>query len=147
MSDSPIPQPSSAASSDSPAPQPSTAASSGLPNNVASILCYIIAPIVGIVFLVVEPFKTIPFVRFHAIQSIGLCVVGIVTMIGLSIFGIVGTILHIGLLTSLISFLLWPLIMIGLFILWLVAVIKAWNNQCYKLPIIGQYAEKMSRVG
>jgi len=132
--------------SDSPTPQPSSVTSSSLPDNVASILCYIIAPIVGIVFLVVEPFKTIQTVRFHAIQSIGLCVAGIVAVICLSIFGIVGTLLHIGLLTSLLSFLLWPLIMIGLFIFWLVAVIKAWNNQCYKLPIIGEYAEKMSRA-
>ena len=123
------------------------ATSSGLPDNVASILCYIIAPIVGIVFLVLEPYKKIQTVRFHAVQSIALCVVAIVLWICLTIFGVVGGFLHIGLITGLLSFLLSLVIGIGLFIFWLLAVIKAWGGQCYKLPIIGEYADKIARGG
>src|SRR5229473_3317459 len=50
-----------------PTPTP-PAASSGMQNNVAAALSYI--TIVGIVFLLIEPYNKIRFVRFHAFQSV-----------------------------------------------------------------------------
>lgn len=58
------------------AQQSGSGASSGLSDNVASALCYI--PIVGLIFLLVEPYSRNRAVRFHAIQSLMLLVASIV---------------------------------------------------------------------
>lgn len=46
------------------------AASAGLQPNTAGALAYLCGLITGIIFLVIDPFKTDRFVRFHAFQSI-----------------------------------------------------------------------------
>ena len=54
-------------------PQPTAQAGAGggqMSNNVAGLLCYVLIPITGILFLVLEPYNRDPFVRFHAFQSI-----------------------------------------------------------------------------
>ena len=55
-----------------PAPMPAAApvAGAGLTPNVAGALTYLLGLITGILFLVIDPFKTDRFVRFHAFQSI-----------------------------------------------------------------------------
>ena len=45
-------------------------AGAGLTPNVAGALTYLLGLITGILFLVIDPFKTDRFVRFHAFQSI-----------------------------------------------------------------------------
>src|SRR5436190_723925 len=47
---------------------PSGSSASGLADNVASALCYI--PIVGLIFLFVEPYNRRKLIRFHAFQSL-----------------------------------------------------------------------------
>src|SRR5438552_5290 len=68
-------------------PQPATpgpgAAAGGLTDNVAGALCYLF--IVGIIFLIIEPFNKKPFVRFHAWQAIALGVASMVLSCGLQI--------------------------------------------------------------
>lgn len=109
--------------------------STGLDANLAAALCYI--PIVAIIFLISE--KTSTFVKFHALQSLGLLVGSIVLSIGLSIFGMIPV---LGWLTLLLS----PLLFIGLFILWLVALVKAFQGVRWKMPVIGDIAEKNSQT-
>ena len=46
------------------------AVGAGLTPNVAGALAYLVGAITGILFLVIDPFKTDRFVRFHAFQSI-----------------------------------------------------------------------------
>ena len=109
--------------------------STGLDANLAAALCYI--PIVAIIFLVIE--KTSTFVKFHALQSLGLLLASIVLSIGLSIIGAIPV---IGWLTLL----LWPLVYLGLFLVWLLALVKAYQGQRWKLPVIGDIAEKNSQT-
>ncbi len=45
-------------------------ASTGLQNNAAGALAYLGGLITGILFLVIDPYKTDRFVRFHSFQSI-----------------------------------------------------------------------------
>ena len=101
--------------------------SSGLPENVAGALAYLIGPVTGILFLVLE--KQSKFVRFHAMQSLvvfgGLFVVNIV----LGFVPILGWVL--GMLLSLVGVLLW-----------VVLLIKAYQGERYKLPYIGEIAER-----
>ncbi len=40
------------------------------------------------------------------------------------------------------SFLIWPLIGLGGFVLWRILLLKAYQNQMFKLPVIGDLAEK-----
>jgi uncharacterized membrane protein len=107
--------------------------STGLDANLAGLLTYVAGFITGIVFLVIE--KDSKFVRFHAMQSV-------MTFVGLFIINIgfimVGFIPIIGWLLSLFSLFLFPL---GL-ILWIVLMLKAYQGEWFKLPIVGDMAMK-----
>ena len=101
--------------------QPVAAAGSGLSENSAAAIAYITI-IPAILFLVIEPYNKMSFVRFHAFQSIGLTVVWFALWIVITVLRVV---LHfvprIGLL-----FLLVDLgICVGMFIVWLIAIMKA----------------------
>jgi uncharacterized membrane protein len=104
-------------------------------DNVAGALCYILGLISGILFLVLEPYNKSKFVRFHAFQSIFFHVGFIICMIILSI---VTFMLPYGL--HMIVYLFW----LGGVGLWLYAMFQAYNNIRFKIPIIGDIAEKQS---
>jgi uncharacterized membrane protein len=111
-----------------PAMEPNAGKSStGLDQNVAGLLCYVVGFITGIIFLVLE--KDNKFVKFHAMQSIfvfgGLVVVNLV----LSVIPIIGWL--VGLLLNLL-----------IFVLWIVLMVQAYQGKQYKLPFIGDLAEK-----
>ncbi len=114
------------------APGPAVGAG-GLTDNVAGMLAYVTI-IPAIVFLVVEPYNRNRFVRFHAFQSIFLYVAWII--------------LHFALHTFLPWFLwpLWGLIDLALFALWIVLLIKAYNGQMWKLPVVGDMAERQANA-
>src|ERR1700693_1662007 len=109
---------------------------SGLTDNVAGMLAYVTI-IPAIIFLVVEPYNKSRFVRFHSFQCIFLCVALMALHIGVSILGVVPFLL-------LITFPLHALISLGAFILWIILLIKANQGQMYKLPVIGDLAEKQA---
>jgi uncharacterized membrane protein len=124
-----------------PAP-PTNAAGSGMSSNVAGALAYLVGLITGIVFLISEPYKRDKFVRFHAFQSIFLNAVVIV-------FGIVWSNIIAALVFSIGFFwglfgLIGTLVYFAFFILWLFSMYKAYNKEMYKLPIIGEIAEKQA---
>jgi uncharacterized membrane protein len=107
-------------------------------DNVAGMLAYVTI-IPAIVFLVVAPYNRDRFIRFHAWQCIFLCIAWTVLWIVLSIFA------HIPFLGWL-SILLWPLIGLGGLILWIVLLLKANQGQMFKLPMIGDMAEKQANA-
>jgi uncharacterized membrane protein len=107
-------------------------------DNVAGMLAYVTI-IPAIVFLVVAPYNRNPFVRFHAFQNIFFCIAWIALWVVLSIFA------HIPFLGWL-SILLWPLIGLGGLILWIVLLLKANQGQKWKLPYIGDMAEKQANA-
>ena len=108
-----------------------TKTSMGLEENVAGALCYILGWITGIVFFLLE--KENRFVRFHAMQSI-------VTFLPLTI--IIWIIQGLLFWVPVISWAILSLIWILTLILWLVLMIKAYQGELYKLPIVGDFAEK-----
>lgn len=93
----------------------------------------------AIVFLVIEPYNKNRFIRFHAFQSIFFNVAWIVLWI---VLGIIGQIPVLGWAT----FLLWPLIGLGGLIVWILLLLKAYQNQKFKLPVIGDMAEKQANA-
>ena len=110
----------------------------GMTDNVVGMLAYItIVP--AIIFLVMEPYNKSRFVRFHAFQNIFFCVAWIVIWIALTFVGLIPV---LGWLTLLI----WPLLGLGGLIIWIILLIKANQGQMFKLPIIGDLAEKQANA-
>jgi uncharacterized membrane protein len=101
--------------------------STGLDENVAGLLCYVLGWITGLIFFLVE--KNNKFVRFHALQSI--IVFGVLFLAGLIISWIpfIGGV--IGMLISVLAF-----------VLWIILMIKAYQGEKFKLPWAGDLAEK-----
>ena len=112
-------------------------------SNVAGLLSYILGFITGIIFLVIEPYKNDKFVRFHAFQSIFLSIVWIAFRIvwGYIVMGMIwspfsGLWALLGLVSMLIS--------LAFFACVLLLMYKAYNNERFKLPIIGDLAAKQA---
>ena len=107
------------------------AASGGLADNVAGALAYVTI-IPAIIFLVMEPYNRNKFIRFHAFQC--LCIAGVGFVLGVfNIIPILGQIV----------FLLGNL---GLVIAWIICIVKAYGNEKFKLPVIGDFAEKQANA-
>ncbi len=101
----------------------------GMPDNTAGALAYVTI-IPAIIFLVMEPYNRNPFIKFHAWQSIFLgiawfavCIVGIIPILGWIIF-------FFGILV--------------LFVCWIMCLLKALKGERFKLPLIGNLAEKQA---
>jgi uncharacterized membrane protein len=109
---------------------------SGLSDNVAGGLAYVTF-IPAIIFLIIEPFNKNSYVRFHSWQSIFLSIVWIAVDIVLHFIGRLPFL-------SLINLILWPVVGLLFFILWLIVMIKAFNDKRFKLPFIGDLAEKQA---
>lgn len=108
----------------------------GLSDNAASGLAYITI-IPAIVFLAVAPYNRNSLIRFHSWQSIFFTVACIAVDIALMILGRLPFL-------GLMSLFLWPLIGLAFFVIWILLLIKAFNGQRFKLPIIGDLAEKQA---
>ena len=118
-------------------PYPVARTNTGLQPNIAGLLCYVpwIGLIAGIIFLVVEPYNKDRFVRFHAFQTIFLSVAWLILWVAASTFWAV---LPWGL--HFIITLLFLALRLGGFLLWIFLMYKAYNNEMFKLPVIGDFA-------
>jgi len=101
----------------------------GLSPNTAGLLCYLAGWITGIVFLVID--KKRKFVRFHAWQSI--MTFGVLTVASLILSPI-----------PLIGLILGPIIWVLSFVLWIILMVQAGTGKMWKLPLVGDWAEKQA---
>jgi uncharacterized membrane protein len=120
------------------APAAAQPGAAGLTDNVAGMLAYITI-IPAIIFLVLEPYNRSRFIRFHSFQSIFFCVAVIAISIALTIFGFIPVI-------GLILLPVHLLFGVGVFAVWIILMLKANQGQMFKLPIIGDIAEKQTNV-
>jgi uncharacterized membrane protein len=120
---------------------PAPAVSSGLSDNAAAAIAYITV-IPAVIFLVLAPYNRIPLVRFHSFQSIAFCVAAIVLQVALML---AEGLLHFIPMSFLLFSALHLLLSVGLFVAWVVVVIRAARGEWYKLPVIGDFAEKQAR--
>lgn len=120
---------------------PSAAGRSGrLQDNFAAALAYITF-IPAIILLLQKSYKKNHFVRFHAWQSIFFAIAALVIAVVLRIvFYLLALISGLG---YLLASLLVLVTCIGWVILWLVALIKAFQGEFFRLPVIGHFAEKV----
>jgi len=114
--------------------------STGLESNIAALLAYVVSPLTGIIFYVIE--KQSRFVRYHAMQSILFGVAAIIISIAFNFMVIVVSSFSwaLGALFSLGGLLLALLF----FAAWLYCLIKAYQGQRFKLPVIGDMAEQIA---
>ncbi|MCK4221981.1 MAG: hypothetical protein KAX25_03845 [Dehalococcoidia bacterium] len=97
--------------------------------NVAGLLCYVAGWITGIVFVVLEKKST--FVKFHAWQSI-------------MTFGVLTVVQIIVTLIPFVGWVLSPLVWILMLVLWVILLIQAGTGKMWKLPWVGNWAEKQA---
>ena len=115
---------------------PPAMSQSGLSDNAAGGLAYVTI-IPAIIFLVIAPYNRNSYVRFHAWQSIFFTIACIVIDIAV---GVVARMPFIGFMTLFI----WPLLGLLFLIVWIILLIKAFNGERFKLPFIGDLAEKQA---
>lgn len=115
----------------------------GLAENVAGALCYCLGWLTGLIFLLVDKR---PSVQFHAAQSLvtfgGLHIIrlilGMTFGYGFVFGGMMGwTQLSAGLVI---------LKLLGLytFIIWILCMVKAYQGERFKLPVVGDIAEGLA---
>lgn len=98
----------------------------GLSQNAAAAVAYITI-IPAIIFLVMEPYNKIPFVRFHSYQSICL---GVVAIIAETILGVI----------PIIGWILLPFVALAFLAVWIYTVLQAYKGNWFKLPGIGNFS-------
>ena len=113
--------------------------STGLPANVAGALAYVLGPITGIIFYILE--KDNRFVRFHAAQSIVVSIAMFIVSFVLGILGVaIGAVPLIGwLVAMLLSF----GVSIVSFVLWLLLMWQAFQGKEWEVPFAGVFARRM----
>ena len=119
-------------------PVSTTATAGGLTDNMAGMLAYFTI-IPAIIFLVMEPYNRNRFIRFHAWQCLFFAGALFVLHAALSILTFVPVL-------ALITVPLHVLVSLGGFIFWIIVLIKANQGQMYKLPVIGDLAEKQANA-
>ncbi|MBN1283147.1 MAG: DUF4870 domain-containing protein [Proteobacteria bacterium] len=110
----------------------------GLAPNIASLLCYICTPITGIIFLLIE--KENRDVKFHAWQSLvfGLAYIALVIVLEIlaAILGMIASVLGI-----IVGFFI-PIVMLAAFIIWIICLVKSYQGERWRIPVIGDFAAK-----
>ena len=120
-----------------PPQQPAGQASDGLDPKVANLLSYLFTWLGGLIMYLTQKDRE---VRFHAAQAI---------LFGIAWFGlmIVWTIVSIvlglvsGTLATIFNLLGW-VVGIGFIVVWIMLIVKGFGMQHWKLPVIGDMAEK-----
>jgi uncharacterized membrane protein len=109
--------------------------------NVAGLLAYVLGFVTGIFFLVVEPYKRDPFVRFHAYQSIFFSVAYFIASAAFAIL----TSLFFGLPLAPAGYVIhltWTFVQLAFLAGWVVLMYKAYTYERFLLPYIGPWAAR-----
>jgi uncharacterized membrane protein len=112
-----------------PPPGYAPAPSSGLSDSAAGAIAYITI-IPAILFLLIDPYKNKPFVKFHCIQELGLAVV---------LF-----LLHFIVIIPILGWLIYIFGGLALLVVWILCILKASQGGAFKLPLIGKFAAEQS---
>lgn len=112
-------------------PEGTPSGDTGLDPKVASLLAYLLGLIGGIIFYAISKDS---YVRFHAMQSI---------LLSIAIAIIYGLLTAITFAAPFFFFIDW-ILYIGIIAIWILMMVKAYGGEKYKLPLIGDMAEKFS---
>ncbi len=117
----------------------------GLDANVAALLAYIPICLVGLVIsiIIIATDKTNKLARFHAFQSLCLMAIAIVIYFILGVIIGAAAVSNSGGMASIAS-LLYLVVFLGILGAVILCMVKAYQGEIYKLPIIGDLADKWS---
>jgi uncharacterized membrane protein len=113
--------------------------------NLAGALTYLAGFVTGIVFLLLEPYKSNSFVRFHAFQSIFFTV----TWIGFSIVWIILSAVPTPLAHGIFRLMAGPIMVILTLVgfgIWIFLMCQAYQQKLFSLPILGKFAAQRAGV-
>ena len=120
-------------------PNYNTSTTTGIEPNVAGPLAYMLGPVTGILFLLLE--KTNRYVRFHAAQSTVASTLFILLTIG------IGTVARVAAFVPVFGWLVVLILTMGvgliIFALWLMLMWKAYSGEEWELPVAGELARKL----
>lgn len=110
-------------------------------SNLMGAIAYLCGWLTGVIMYLVK--KDDKFVKFHAIQSILLSVVVMVVFVGLMVVTLIlGFIPVINVVAGILALIVYPLMMLVMLLLMLFLMWKAYQGEKFKLPLIGDFAEK-----
>jgi uncharacterized membrane protein len=109
-----------------------------LPETLAGALAYFFLP--AIVFLLIEPYSKNRFVRFHSFQSLGVYLAGVAIVALLRIAGVM--LFFVPVLGPLLVWLISMVVGLACFAVWVVLIVKAFQGEMFKLPLVGHFAER-----
>jgi uncharacterized membrane protein len=130
-----------------PPPVQTGKSSTGLDENIAALLAYVFGWLSGLILFLME--KDSRLVRFHAMQSIllnvAIAVLAIVVGVAISILILIlgqvsGALAGIA---SVISLLFWLAFAAVIVVIWVLCLIRAYQGKMFKLPFIGDMADKI----
>ena len=131
-----------------PPPVQTAKSSTGLDENLAALLSYVFGWVSGLIFFLIE--KDSRLVRFHAMQSLLLSAAMLIVGIALWFLSLFSWLL-VSQISGLLSFLISLIVGLVAFVLGIgvlvgviICLIKAYQGEYFKLPIIGNMAEKFS---
>ncbi len=105
----------------------------GLDENITGAIAYLVGFLTGVLLLLIE--KDNKFVKFHSIQSI-------VTFFPLFIIGSILVTFsptpYIGWMFGILN----SVLLLADFVLWILLMFKAYQHETFKLPIVGDIAER-----
>jgi uncharacterized membrane protein len=115
--------------------------STGLEGNVAGALCYFLGLLSGLIFWVAETQSR--FVRFHAMQAMLLSVVWIAILIAyMAIWNLLYALPIVGVIAGVFGTIGYAAIVLAWVAAWLYCMFKAFQGERFKLPYLGEFAEK-----
>jgi uncharacterized membrane protein len=105
-------------------PGPSAEGRPGPESDTSKILAILgyLTGIVGIIAILIEPYKNEKWLRLHAIQAIGLLVAGIAAQIILAI--------------PFIGWIAGPLLSLAVLVFAILGIVKAWQGEYYEMPVV-----------
>jgi len=113
--------------------------------NLVGALTYLAGFITGIIFLVLDPYKSNSFVRFHAFQSIFFNVAWVAFWIAWMILSAVLTPVTAGMF-GLIALPLMQIFTLAGFLVWIFLMYQAYQQKLFKLPLVGKFATQQAGV-
>jgi uncharacterized membrane protein len=113
--------------------------------NLVGALAYLAGFLTGIIFLVLDPYKSNSFVRFHAFQSIFFNVAWVAFWIVWMIVSALLTPLTAGVF-GLIALPLMLIFTLAGFGIWIFLMYQAYQQKLFKLPIVGKFAAEHAGV-
>lgn len=126
-------------------PMPTEARAQGrvgaVPENIAGVLAYFTF-VPAVIFLVLDPYNKNRFVRFHSVQCLLLWGASVLFAIALKLASVVLFIIPV--LGPLLVYLVSTVVVLAAGVIWVVLVVKAFQGEMFKLPLLGDFAAQQA---